>query len=197
MGNSSNKIKILFSSYAGSPLFHFRVEVNGKSLLNPPGLLIDRNASVVITPIRDNSVEGEPVTLENFRNNVDLAVNVIRTDETPGFKAVYNINDAINHTAVFYYPNDTYHKQYNTHVIHTNIKSVNPSIITTKDNELSIYTTSVDTGDFSGPEMVLPLTENCGVYNVILDSINHNLRIEMMASGQSKDCEKYIYIEPL
>lgn len=195
MGTPTSKIKILFSSYAGSPLFHYRVEVNDKTLLNPPGLLVDKNATIVITPIKDNAVEGASITLESFRANVDLGINVIRTDETPGFKAIYTINNPSNHTAIFYYPNDTYHRSYNIHMVHTNIKSVNPSIVVTKDPEMSIYATDAINGDFLGPEMVLPLNGNCGVYQVILDENTNDLRVEMIASGTG--CDKYTYVEPV
>jgi hypothetical protein len=195
MGTPSSKVKILFSSYAGSPLFHYRVEVNDKTLLNPPGLFVDKSSTIVITPIKDNAVEGASVTLESFPGNVDLAVNVIRTDDAPGFKAIYTVNNPNNHNAIFYYPNDMYHHRYNIHMVHTNIKSVNPSMVITKDPEMSVYATDAVNGDPVSPEMVLPLSGKCGVYHVILDEVSGDLRIEMVASGNN--CEKHTYIEPL
>lgn len=198
MGISSSKVKlrILFSSYAGSPLFTYRIEVNGRTLINPPGLSIDKGTRVTITPVKDNAIEGEPVTLEDFKTNVDLSINVIASDESPGFKAIYTINNTINRMAIFYYPNDNYHKEYNTHIVHTNIKSVDPSVVFTKDGELTIYATDIHGGYF-GPELVLPLDTACSVHHVIADKNVGNLRVDTLVMGSMKDCEKYLYIEPV
>jgi hypothetical protein len=201
MGTSNSKptkIKILFSSYAGSPLFHYRIYVGGYSLINPPGLLVDAGKSISITPIKDTSVEGAPTLLNDITEPMDLAINVLASNEAPGFKATYTVNNTISRSLVLYYPNDHNHREYNIHVVYANIKATNPSLITTKDPDIVIFATDANSGTMFGPELIVPLDNTCMAINVIADPQSYDVRVEVAGiANKPGACDKYIYIEPL
>jgi hypothetical protein len=195
---NKSKIKVLFSSYAGSPLFHYRVDVNGYSFINPPGLSVESGTDISITPIKDNSVEGGPTSIENITAPMDLSINVLRSNEAPGFKSVYTVNSATQRSIVLYYPNDNTHKDYNIHIIYANIKATNPSLIITKDPEIVIFATDARDGTSFGPELVLSLENVCSAYNIIADRQSFDVKIEAVGVGnKANTCDQYIYIEPL